>query len=358
MTEKESPAEALFLPSGCLTAGALMKYVSGSLSPENRASAGRHLASCPLCSDSAEGLTLFLNDPGSADPEPHKQASHHPAGAVSHAANGNQTTHDVPDRFFARTELINERIRNHPHAHAHRNAEREKYQPVKLHTWLAVAASVALLFALVYLITLQTVKDQSVLAMKENPGAKAPPMPDTLTVQAPQPSAPEAGKTRSAGEDAVKPKGVVQKKEVPQPAGVSGVPSGKRVAVSAPASTEETAISLNEEAQQPEEAVLTVVEEMPSFPGGNEKLRNFLQRNLKYPVQAAESGVQGKVMVGFTVGRDGSLSDIKVLRGIGGGCDEEALRVIRSMPRWLPGTQAGKKVDVRFTLPVEFKLTP
>ena len=105
-----------------------------------------------------------------------------------------------------------------------------------------------------------------------------------------------------------------------------------------------------------EQEVFTIVEEMPSYPGGDEKMYSYLGNNIKYPQIARESGIQGRVFVNFVVEPDGSVSNVKVLRGIGGGCDEEAVRVVKSMPKWKPGKQRGKTVRVSYTLPVVFRL--
>ena len=98
------------------------------------------------------------------------------------------------------------------------------------------------------------------------------------------------------------------------------------------------------------------VEQMPTFPGGEDKLMEFLGNNLKYPSMARETNIQGKVFVTFVVNEDGKISDVKVLRGIGGGCDEEARRVVMAMPSWKPGKQNGRSVPVQFNLPIQFKL--
>ncbi len=105
-----------------------------------------------------------------------------------------------------------------------------------------------------------------------------------------------------------------------------------------------------------EEHIFVVVESMPSFPGGEAELNKFLYKHIEYPIMARESGIQGRVFVTFVVEVDGSITDIKVSRGIGGGCDEEAVRVIKMMPRWTPGKQRGKSVRVQFNLPVKFVL--
>ena len=111
-----------------------------------------------------------------------------------------------------------------------------------------------------------------------------------------------------------------------------------------------------EEEEVVEAEVFTIVEEMPSYPGGDMKMYEYLGKNIKYPQIARESGIQGRVFVNFVVEPDGSVSNVKVLRGIGGGCDEEAIRVVKSMPKWKPGKQRGKAVRVSYTLPVVFKL--
>jgi len=111
-----------------------------------------------------------------------------------------------------------------------------------------------------------------------------------------------------------------------------------------------------EEEEVVEAEVFTIVEEMPSYPGGDAKMYEYLGKNIKYPQIARESGIQGRVFVNFVVEPDGSVSNVKVLRGIGGGCDEEAIRVVKSMPKWKAGKQRGKAVRVSYTLPVVFKL--
>lgn len=99
-----------------------------------------------------------------------------------------------------------------------------------------------------------------------------------------------------------------------------------------------------------------VLEKMPEFSGGYPALRQYLGSNLNYPNKAIEANIQGKVVVTFTVCEDGSLCDEKVIQGLGGGCEQEALRVIKKMPRWQPGLKDGKPVKVRYILPVVFHL--
>jgi protein TonB len=116
------------------------------------------------------------------------------------------------------------------------------------------------------------------------------------------------------------------------------------------------AIKQEEEAEVEEQQIFMVVETAPSFPGGDVARMKFLQDNIRYPQMARESGIQGTVYVTFVVERDGSVTDVKILRGIGGGCDEEALRVVSNMPRWEPGKQRGKPVRVQFNMPIKFTL--
>ncbi|MCQ2301962.1 MAG: energy transducer TonB [Bacteroidales bacterium] len=111
-----------------------------------------------------------------------------------------------------------------------------------------------------------------------------------------------------------------------------------------------------EEEEVVEQEIFQIVEEMPEYPGGEKKLLEYVGKSVKYPQIARESGIQGRVFVNFVIEPDGSVSNVKVLRGIGGGCDEEAMRVIKSMAKWKPGKQRGKAVRVSYTLPVNFKL--
>ncbi|MBQ2225627.1 MAG: energy transducer TonB [Prevotella sp.] len=105
-----------------------------------------------------------------------------------------------------------------------------------------------------------------------------------------------------------------------------------------------------------ESKVFDVVEQMPSFPGGNGALLEYLASHVKYPVVAQENGVQGRVIVSFVVERDGSITDVRVVRSVDPSLDREAARVVSSMPRWTPGKQNGSAVRVKYNVPVMFKL--
>ena len=109
--------------------------------------------------------------------------------------------------------------------------------------------------------------------------------------------------------------------------------------------------------EEEEEVVFVVVETMPEFPGGQAALFKYLSENVKYPVIAQENGIQGRVICQFVVNKDGSIVDVEVVRSGGdASLDKEAVRVIKSMPKWKPGKQRGKAVRVKYTVPVNFKL--
>jgi len=105
-----------------------------------------------------------------------------------------------------------------------------------------------------------------------------------------------------------------------------------------------------------ETKVFDVVEEMPQFPGGQAALLEYLAKNIKYPVVAEENGVQGRVVVTFVVERDGSITDVRVIKSVDPSLDKEATRVVKSMPKWQPGKQNGSAVRVKYTVPVQFRL--
>lgn len=115
-------------------------------------------------------------------------------------------------------------------------------------------------------------------------------------------------------------------------------------------------LNQNQEIVEETEKPFTIVEQMPDYPGGYEELNKYLHENIKYPQMARESGIEGTVYVTFVVSKSGKISNVKVLRGIGGGCDEEAIRVVGAMPSWIPGKQNGVAVPVQFNLPIKFIL--
>ena len=116
-------------------------------------------------------------------------------------------------------------------------------------------------------------------------------------------------------------------------------------------------VQIEEEEDETETQIFTVVENDPEFPGGMEALYTYLAQNIKYPQLARDNNITGRVYVTFVVERDGSITGCKVLRDIGGGCGAEAVRVVKSMPRWKPARQGNKPVRMRYVLPVMFRLS-
>lgn len=117
-----------------------------------------------------------------------------------------------------------------------------------------------------------------------------------------------------------------------------------------------TSITTDPAAPNDDPLELFVLQRPPSFPGGEGELLRFLAKNIKYPDLAREANIQGQVVLSFVVGRDGSIGDVQILKELGGGCSKEAVRVLKTMPRWTPGEANGHAVKVRYTLPVRFNL--
>ena len=118
----------------------------------------------------------------------------------------------------------------------------------------------------------------------------------------------------------------------------------------------EEKIAEPEPVKEEETKVFDVVEQMPSFPGGPSALMQYLSSNIKYPVVAEENGVQGRVVCTFVVEKDGSITDVRVVKSVDPSLDKEAVRVVKSMPKWIPGKQNGSAVRVKYTVPVTFRL--
>lgn len=128
--------------------------------------------------------------------------------------------------------------------------------------------------------------------------------------------------------------------------------------ISDPTDDPDGVIFSDEIIEKDDSEVFVVVEEQPEYPGGNPALMRFLSDNIKYPVEAQKNGVEGRVIVNFVIEKDGRLNEFDVVRGVDPLLDEEALRVLKNMPNWIPGKQRGEVVRVRFTLPVVFRLQP
>ena len=120
------------------------------------------------------------------------------------------------------------------------------------------------------------------------------------------------------------------------------------------------ALNLNAQVDKPDndaDVVYTIVDKEASYPGGIEALNTFLARNIIYPTLAKQKNIQGKVIISFIIEKNGSISNIKIVKDIGEGCGEEGVRIVKLMPKWKPAQQKGEPVRQQFVLPVLFKLT-
>lgn len=138
---------------------------------------------------------------------------------------------------------------------------------------------------------------------------------------------------------------------------IAMVPGGKSSVASSVPSKDGEAVKVTMQSPTIDgETIFTVVEQSPEFPGGIKAMYEFLGANIKYPEAAAKANVQGKVFLNFTITKEGEIRDIQILKGLGFGADQESIRVVSAMPRWKPGVQSGKPVNVKYTLPIAFQL--
>ncbi len=183
-----------------------------------------------------------------------------------------------------------------------------------------------------------------------------PPPIDKNTPPPPPPDLPPPPpKTIKFTPPVIKPDELVEEEDVPPPIEeMQEAEISTTVEVDPNASYDFSAETQVVEEKAPE--IFMYVEQMPEFPGGQVELLKYLQKNLRYPAAARENGIEGKVVLQFVVDESGKISEIQTVRDIGGGCAEEAIRVVRSMPPWKAGKQNGNAVKVYFKLPVTFKL--
>jgi periplasmic protein TonB len=217
-------------------------------------------------------------------------------------------------------------------------------------------------------------------AAKYTPPIHVFPKPEAEKKEAPKPKQPEAEipkkmeapapvKTVSFPVPVVQPDNLVEKTppkmeefqdavaaQTTNKAGEKGVAAAPTAPSDGTGKTAITPIIDEPKVAEKEDKPMIISEIRPEFPGGERALMQYLADNIKYPSMARESGLDGKIYLTFVVEKDGSITDIKVRRGIGMGCDDEAKRVVAEMPRWSPGKQKGNPVRVQFTLPVHFKL--
>jgi TonB family protein len=382
----------LFTPSGCLTGDALMSFVSGSLKGSTLKNAEQHIADCPLCADAADGLRMWLKENTSDKRSKENLASE--ASSLSGEQPSEQSKERNPiklktELFHARTNVINNRIRQRLHTYALLESAEEKRLSYKPFVWLAAAATIVLFIGGSYILWMQNQSDskklaqklemdstlgqmaigargydtlpyppsesKSVLTIKYNhkKGVESPPVLAIVTEEA----------SRVVSKDEAS-NSLVDEREYLKSKRMQATDSKDEEynqseyyrSHSASNTRNGGAAMKKEDAEEDSGPVYTFVKEMPSFPGGDSERLKFLSKNIRYPQQAAENGIQGTVYVSFVVKSNGSLADIKIIQGIGGGCDEEALRVVKKMPVWKPGYQNGKKVEVLYTMAIKFRL--
>lgn len=360
----------LFNPSGCLTLTAIHHHLEGSLPGEDQQRVMDHLDACMFCRDAVEGLAKGKNIRGtereiaSLNRQILEQASGSPA------------------------------VRHHPSV--------RKIPVRRIWTYAAAAASVILLAGIYFLLrqpryeytesmialsdTIRKEKDQPLhdaqtavpdvrkAATQENPRAAVqPPAGPELSESEPEiVNIEEEAEVQTDGlissmearsladssvpvREAEQPV-VVEMKEIAAdepPSVVEGLAVG-----GVSAGKEKSALRMINASRQMAkgEEIFTVAEHWPEFPGGQDSLNAFLRRNLRYPEQALAGKTEGIVYLSFVVETDGSLSDIKVLRGFSPECDQEAIRLVSSMPPWIPGQQRSVPVRVYYTLPIPFLL--
>ena len=344
--------EDMFEPSGCLTREAFEALVNHQFPAEAKAWADEHIASCPFCADALEGFASQTSD--------------------FYELMG-RTDDDFAD-LIARVQ------------------SKSHFRRILLVT-LSTAASILMFVGLFMMISKpqpkmqvvnkvirDTLSPKSVNAPKvladvpkmqkssrvepESP----PPASERKTVRFTPPVVSDANTAEMETKDALKTETVapleVQSFKSEEPTVDSGKlalnedKALKAVTIinGSQAKHATNASSIKRVVDAEKEMSLRLVEQMPEFPGGIEAMTKFISEHLKYPSTASEMGISGKVILQFLVKKNGKITDIKVVRSIGGGCDEEAVRVVKLMPEWIPGKQNGKPTSVYFTLPVNFSL--
>jgi TonB family protein len=382
MNNKDQSDNNFFTPSGCLTAEALERQARGLLHDEQ---VDAHLASCELCSDSLEGVKMWLSQ--ELINTPLFSLTHHETLTTSNLKLSH--FHGFSEKVTGLNTRIHERIEEHRHRRTSTKPKILTYVQV----WIIAAACLVLFLGIYYVFMLQPDLREKTMAVKQaekemNPESpisdsseinntihqnkgltgvtgtkelsKPGSSPQVLQFTAPiinndldvsDLASPGYENSITQEEEASKQAEITINREaiadsitqLPDKGRVAGIVSGKMEKKLAQGEVEES-------------AVFSVVEEVPSFPGGEQALKKFLSDNIQYPLLAKENGIQGTVYASFLVDKNGRIGNIKIIRGIGGGCDEEALRVLKKMPDWIPGKQNGKSVRVLFNLPIYFIL--
>jgi periplasmic protein TonB len=300
----------------CLSKEEIIRYLGNDLDPEQAVSISKHLEGCEFCREALEGMHSFH--------------AGHPQHEIEKVVMG------LEMELSARTS------ERHPHP--------SKPNWIHGNTLILVTFSVIIVIVILLFIFLRGRNPEPAPPpQKPVPSKPVPPSVDTSkNISGKLAPVKTRLPAKRKKEVSTKPASTVTNEGYSQLPAVT--PSSNKEAVKENIVTEKAV-----EQEAPKE-IFTVVEQQPEFPGGDAAKMKFLSENIRYPAEAAEKGIHGKVFVTFVVGEDGSITDIRVLRGLGGGCDEEAIRVIKAMPKWIPGRQRGKPVRIQFNLPVAFTL--
>jgi TonB family protein len=384
----------LFTPSGCLTGEALSALTAGTLTESELKAASDHLLTCPLCADAAEGMTLWMDQV--AD---NSALTNNNIAQRKTPKNGNRRTNrsqaavKAEDLLHERTSRISQRISSRLHTDAPATGSRRlAYKPF---VWLSVAATILLFVAVYFGVLMQKNISDRLAAEREKsidtilPGSIQP--FDTLSILVYNDEKHHLQKKNRQNETADHPTNqsynVVNETvgyadmrtepDLPKKAEVEITSNdSETIALSETDAKDELAVTENKAAAEIEtdksktapaayskkSVTITTTpdrkgsETKPGFVGGETALNTYLLENIKYPPKAIENQTQGTVYVSFTIEKSGKISNIRVVKGIGNGCDEEAVRVVRLMPKWVAGQSNGKAVDESITLPIRFVL--
>ena len=338
---KNNPEHTPFGPSGCLSREGLSLFAQGKLSAQELAAVKAHLQTCEFCAFAAEGMAM-------ADQEEFDQ--------------------DL-ELIFDSLKMVNAPV---PEVESKKSIDHQEFRKMPLsgksffgrYRLELIAAVILLLLAVgaiqIY-VGLSSREQQSELARIEYENrdemgvihqeiTRSAPHAEERLVKRPTPLKPVQISVVSDHHKGVSAFGAKPSNKNARKKSGSDAIEEERSASDADMEMQ----GLMEEEEGVE--IFTVVEDYPEFPGGDKKRIDFLTANIKYPNEALEFGIEGTVYVGFVVEKDGSITDTRVLRGIGKGCEDEVLRVIRLMPKWKPGTQRRRRVRVQITLPITFTL--
>ena len=345
---KNTPEHILFGPSGCLSREGLLLFAAGKLDELELTAINAHLQTCEFCAMAMEGMVM-------ADPEEFNQDL--------------ETIYaSLKDVEVPKEELVPKFVEGMEEVRKISISQKSLFKRYRLEM---IAAILLILIAIgsrqIYM-SLLPENQQSELAQIEPEDidetevihqeiTKRDPLAEERLVKRPTPLKTVEISVVSNDELVLD-----NQEDIYAPVAEPSNKNAQRKAASAEIEEEHNAsgivmemqVSMEEEVEGVD--IFVLAENMPEFPGGDKKRIEFLAQNIKYPHEARESGVEGTVYVGFIVEKDGSINDAKVLRGIGKGCEDEALRVIRQMPKWEPGTQRRRPVRVQITLPITFTL--